>query len=189
MDSITNKFKEALSLLDSPDGEHHVGDKRLFYITFDPDDIHQVKRLLPDLMKLTAGAGYTAEVLSVGEVLNTFFKENPNRDSWFEFDQAVEKWELEDLFQDLGANVKNNRVIESAILDKQKGLNKKQNPLLIITDLETLHPFSRFGPIEQSIYNEIQIPIIILYPGKKTGSALQFLGFYPEDGNYRSKHI
>ena len=108
---------------------------------------------------------------------------------WFEFDQATEKWELEELFQDLGETVKNNQVIEKAILDKQAQIAKLPKVLLIITDLETLHPFSRFGPIEQSIYNQLQIPIIILYPGKKTGSALQFLGFYPEDGNYRSKHI
>ncbi|MEO1652852.1 MAG: BREX protein BrxB domain-containing protein, partial [Bacteroidota bacterium] len=93
------------------------------------------------------------------------------------------------LFQDLGTNIKNNQVIESAILKKQTILAKIPKSILIVTDLEMLHPFSRFGPIEQSIYNQIEIPIIILYPGKKTGSALKFLGFYPEDGNYRSKHI
>jgi hypothetical protein len=189
MDSLTNKFKEALALLDTPSGDHHVGDKQLFYVTFDPSDIQQVKKLLPDWINLSVGAGYQAEVLSIGEVLNTFFKENPNRESWTEFDQATEKWELEDLFQDLGDIVKNNHVIEKAILDKQEALSEQPNALLIITDLETLHPFSRFGPIEQSIYNKLEIPIIILYPGKKTGSALKFLGFYPEDGNYRSKHI
>lgn len=186
---LTNKFKRILELLESPGTDHHVGDKQLFYLTFDTTQIQEVKRLLPDWIKISKGAGYKANVLSVGEVLNTFFKENPNRESWTEFDQATEKWEMEDLFQDLGTNVKNNQVIEGAILEKQEKLVNHNNALLIITDLETLHPFSRFGPIEQSIYNKIEVPIIILYPGKKVGSALRFLGFYPEDGNYRSKHL
>ena len=32
--------------------------------------------------------------------------------------------------------------------------------------------------------------IVFLYPGFRTGETkLKFLGFYPEDGNYRSVHI
>jgi len=58
-----------------------------------------------------------------------------------------------------------------------------------LTDLEGIHPFTRFGPIEQSIYNQIEIPMLVFYPGNIIGNSLQFLGFYPQDGNYRSKHF
>jgi hypothetical protein len=82
-----------------------------------------------------------------------------------------------------------NKIIENAILKAQEDLKSQTKPLLIITDLESIHPFTRFGPIEQKIYNEIEIPIIILYPGTLSGSSLEFFGFYPPDGNYRSKHF
>ena len=174
MDSITAKFKQALHLLKLPNTHHHVGDKQMIYITFSTSSIPSAKKQLPDCVNLAIGEGYKPEVLSVGEILNDFFKENPNRESWFEFDNVVEKWEMEELFQDHGTNVKNNQVIENAILQKQKRLLKAPNGILIITDLEMLHPFSRFGPIEQSMYHKIKLPIIVLYPGDKAGSALKF---------------
>lgn len=189
MDLLTTKFKEALKWLETPHTGQHVGDKQIIYLTFDVSEIQQVKKLTPQWVKVAAHAGYKLEILSVAKVLNQFFAENPNRESWFEFDNAQEKWELEELFQDLGANVKNNQVIQKAILEAQEQLKNKPQTVLLVTDLEALHPFSRFGPIEQSIYNQVEMPMIVLYPGKKSGSALKFLGFYPEDGNYRSKHI
>jgi hypothetical protein len=189
MDLLINKFKEALDMLREPTTHHHAGDKDLIYLTFEPEEIPKVKQIVPALKKLATHQGYKIEVLSLAEVLDNFFSANPNRESWFTFDNAQEKWELEDLFKDLGDIVKNNDVIGKALLEKQAQINGAPKTVLLITDLEILHPFSRFGPIEQKIYNEIQMPMMILYPGKKSGSALNFLGFYPEDGNYRSKHI
>lgn len=189
MDLLRNKFKEAIGMLKEPATHHYAGDKEVVYLTFDPEEIPQVKKLAPEFIKLAAHQGYKIEVLSIGEVLDNFFTNNPNRDSWFVFDKARKKFQLTNLFKDLGDIVKNNDVIGKAILDKQAQIKNDGKTLLMITDLELLHPFSRFGPIEQKIYNDIQVPIIILYPGKKSGSALNFLGFYPEDGNYRSKHI
>ena len=94
-----------------------------------------------------------------------------------------------EFFNGLGNAVKSSNLIEKAIMEKQQTLLQKSKPLLLITDLEGIHPFTRFGPIESSIYNEIEIPIIVLYPGEMNGESLQFLGFYPQDGNYRSKHF
>jgi hypothetical protein len=189
MDLLTNKFRQTLEWLSQQDADHQMGDKPVAYLTFEVEHIPEVKRLVPQWEKVAAHAGFEVEVLSVAKVLLDFFRNNPNRESWFEFDQVQEKWELEELFKDLGSNVKNNQVVEKAILEAQGRLKGRPKALLIIADLETLHPFSRFGPIEQSIYHQIELPIIVLYPGKKSGSALKFLGFYPEDGNYRSKHF
>ena len=37
---------------------------------------------------------------------------------------------------------------------------------------------------------KFHIPTVFLYPGTRTGKTrLRFLGFYPEDGNYRSVHV
>jgi len=34
------------------------------------------------------------------------------------------------------------------------------------------------------------VPTVFFYPGIRTGKTrLKFLGFYPDDGNYRSVHV
>jgi hypothetical protein len=59
-----------------------------------------------------------------------------------------------------------------------------------VTDLEALHPYMRIGAIESSLQSNFHVPTIFLYPGTRTGKTrLSFLGFYPEDGNYRSVHV
>ena len=53
-----------------------------------------------------------------------------------------------------------------------------------------LHPFLRVGQIEAHLQGKFDTPTVFLYPGKRTGkTGLKFLGFYPDDGNYRSVHI
>ena len=69
-------------------------------------------------------------------------------------------------------------------------LEGKQNALLLVTDLEALHPFLRIGAIESQLQGKFHVPTVFLYPGVRTGKTrLKFLGFYPEDGNYRSVHV
>jgi len=53
-----------------------------------------------------------------------------------------------------------------------------------------LHPFLRIGAIESQLQGQFHVPTVFLYPGVRTGKTrLRFLGFYPEDGNYRSVHV
>jgi len=48
----------------------------------------------------------------------------------------------------------------------------------------------RIGAIESQLYGKFSVPTIFLYPGERTGKTrLKFMGFYPEDGNYRSVHV
>jgi hypothetical protein len=69
-------------------------------------------------------------------------------------------------------------------------LEGQQSALLLVTDLEALHPFLRIGAIESQLQGKFHVPTIFLYPGVRTGKTrLKFLGFYPEDGNYRSVHV
>lgn len=52
------------------------------------------------------------------------------------------------------------------------------------------HPYMRIGSIEGQLQGKFSVPTVFLYPGIRTGKTrLKFLGFYPEDGNYRSVHV
>jgi hypothetical protein len=188
--SLDNKFKTILEYLDDPGSHHHTGDKLICYLTFDTSQCLEVKRKLPAWLSLTKGFGYTFNTLSMATVINEFFQKNPRRSKWAvpEIEDGMES--ISSFFKDdLGSMIVENKVIENAVLDAQLKLAGQTKPLLIISDLEAIHPFTRFGPVEQNIYTDITIPLVILYPGIISGSSLEFLGFYPQDGNYRSKHF
>ena len=65
-----------------------------------------------------------------------------------------------------------------------------ENAVLLITGLEALHTIIRPGFFENKLHSQFNHPAVFFYPGEtKSSAGLKFLGFYPEDGNYRSEHI
>jgi hypothetical protein len=188
MELLNNKLKKIIGDLDSPDKGQHSGDKNICYLTYPFQSILEIKKHTPSLVSLLKHSNYNVTVFSIGEVIYDFIKNNPRRDNWIKFSMIEYKDEMTDFFKNLGSTIIENEIIEKAILAKQDEIKNTIKPLLLLTDLEGIHPFTRFGPVEQNIYNSIEIPIIILYPGVLSGSSLEFFGFYPPDGNYRSKH-
>lgn len=187
---LDNKFKSILEYIENPTSHHHTGDKLVCYLTFDTDQTLEVKRKLSSWLSLAKGFGFSCSNLSMTTVINQFFVNNPRQNKWSIPDAEDGLEAVSNFFKDgLGSMIAENKVIENAVLQAQENLIKESKPLLIVSDLEALHPFTRFGPVEHNIYSDIKIPLIILYPGTIVGSSLEFLGFYPQDGNYRSKHF
>lgn len=188
MEVLNNKLKQIIQYLDSPNTSQHTGDKNICYLTFPFESILDVKKNTETFVSLLKHYNYEVTLLSVGNVIQNFIKNYHRRDNWMKSSIIDDKYEMNIFFKSIGSTIDKNEVIEKAILDKQDEIKSRIKPLLLLTDLEGIHPFTRFGPIEQNIYSSIEIPIIILYPGDLSGSSLEFLGFYPPDGNYRSKH-
>jgi hypothetical protein len=186
--SVDKKYKEILDFLVEPKVHDHSGDKTICYLTFSTEEMMEVKRKLFQVwIDLAKNKGLDVHVLSLHAVLDNFFKKDDYRIQ-AGIDAVEDIEENEEVYASLGENLKKQEIIEKAILAAQENV-KEKNGVLFITDLEAIHPFTRFGPIEQEIYNDINVPIVVFYPGEKSGSALKFLGFYPEDGNYRSRHF
>lgn len=84
-------------------------------------------------------------------------------------------------------------LMDHSKLDSNKKLSKfegQENTILLVIDIEALHPYMRIGAIESQLQGKFTVTTIFLYPGERTGKTrLKFLGFYPEDGNYRSVHV
>lgn len=187
--NIDNRYRELLDYLVQPKGHDHSGDKIICYLTFKLDEIQYVKQhLKEDWIDVAKHKGLDIKVLSLHTVLKEFFKQDEYRVEAGEY-AVDDEFEMKEAYDSLGENLKNQEVLENAILKSQAEIKKKKNSVLLITDLEAIHPFTRFGPIEQKIYGKVEVPIVVFYPGEMSGSALKFLGFYPEDGNYRSKHF
>jgi hypothetical protein len=59
--------------------------------------------------------------------------------------------------------------------------------VMFVTDTASLHPYFRARVIESGLHDRVRVPTVVFYPGQRSGQyGLRFLGFYPEDGNYRS---
>lgn len=81
-------------------------------------------------------------------------------------------------------------VVEQWVEDRIKAASEEDNGLLEITGVELLHPYLQIGRIEQALQGRITCPVVVFYPGFRTGAfGLKYLGFYDADGNYRSRHI
>ena len=187
--NVDKRFTDLLDYLVQPKGHNHSGDKTICYLTFGSDKIQYVKqKLITGWLDLSKHKEIDPVLLSLHEVLRAFFKQDGYRIEAGK-DAVEDEYDMKEVYDSLGENLKNQEILEQAILAKQVEVQNEKNGVLIITDVEAIHPFTRFGPIEQKIYSKIEVPIIVLYPGEMSGSALKFLGFYPEDGNYRSKHF
>ena len=136
--------------------------------------------------------GWNVHTFSIAEHVNDILKSVPafRRNIWLKQDAAApQEW------------AKTNNSLANTLGDSEKGLQVRleqkltelksdEKALLLVTDLEALHPYMRIGSIESQLQGRFNIPTIFLYPGVRTGqSQLKFLGFYPEDGNYRSMHV
>lgn len=161
----------------------------IYYLVFPPDQILEVKRQTPAWVAKLHQEGWDVRVFSIAEHIWSLLKEDPLWPLCVMGDKTAPlDWErtnkaLADIL-----------IVDNALLKRLENelqpLQGNPNALLLVTDLEALHPFLRIGAIESQLQSEFHVPTIFLYPGVRTGKTrLKFLGFYPEDGNYRSVHV
>ena len=152
-------------------------------MVYQPEDAFVVKGLTDTFLKPKAEySGFRVHEISMGEVLDKFINTNNYLSLW-----TNPRVKEQQLYQSIRQAIEQSRFIEKVLLEKQEQLLKEEtNPLLIIKDVEMLHPFYMIGTVENNIYNQIQIPMLVLYPGETQGTARSFMGIYNQDGNYRS---
>ncbi|GAA4650341.1 hypothetical protein GCM10023116_26240 [Kistimonas scapharcae] len=163
----------------------------IFYLVFRPEQILEVKRQLPAWEAKLKNDGWFVHHFSIATAIQEIFAAMP---------PFIKKtWEQQDSAAPLQWQKTNNSLAEA--LTKKNTLQNKleavlseleSNPknILLVTDIEALHPYLRIGSIESQLQGKFHVPTVFFYPGTRTGKTrLKFLGFYPEDGNYRSVHV
>lgn len=167
----------------------HASFEPIYYLVFAPDQILAVKRQTPAWIAKLRQDGWSVHAFSIAEHLWSLLKEDPlwslcvMQDKTAPMDWPRTNKSLADILMAQGG-------LLQRLKDALQALEGQQNALLLVSDLEALHPFLRIGAIESQLLGKIQVPTIFLYPGIRTGrTRLKFLGFYPEDGNYRSVHV
>jgi len=198
MQSLKDKFAEICLRLGQGRRLESTGSDPIYYLVFPVNEILAVKRQTRAWIATLANQGWSAVTLSMADAVNGILRTHPLRKQWL----LGEKMLLNQ------AEAKNtpinfgeiNKTLAKALTEgshltdllKAKIDEAASTPggLLLLTDLEALHPYLRINSIEAQLQGMIRCPIIVLYPGKREGkTSLRFLEFYPADPNYRSEHI
>jgi hypothetical protein len=188
--SLTEKFNELRGLL-----KHGLGSIRptgfdpVFYLIFPPAQIVEVKQRLAQWEAQLGIDGFEVHRLSMVDVINGYLRKHDLRDGWVE----AAKLNFEDdevVNQSLTSHLVQDDVLPRAVLAMLDSLKGRASAMLMLTDLEALHPFLRIGAVEQKLAGKFQVPTVVLYPGVAGGAySRRFLGIHKEDGNYRSPHV
>ncbi|HEY5499734.1 MAG TPA: BREX protein BrxB domain-containing protein [Bacteroidales bacterium] len=188
MSLLKDDFNELIERIKSGREFGHASFEPIFYLVFPPDQILDVKRQMPAWRAKLKNEGWKVHTFSIALEINTILETAPLRKIWIDADsKAPLQWEKTNRAL---ANAISNGVLQNKLESVLSDLQSDPLNILLITDIEALHPFMRIGAIESQLQGKFNIPTIFFYPGIRTGKTqLKFLGFYPEDGNYRSVHV
>ena len=189
MSSLKTDFDELRERIRHGRELGHASFEPIYYLIFDPSDIVEVKRNTPAWAAKLHNEGWDVSVFSIAKEIEKILAIDPRRPLWLMADKkAPHDWAKTN--QSLANALISNGALQQRLEEALSAMEGNKNGLLLVTDLEALHPYMRIGAIESNLQGKFQAPTIFLYPGTRTGKTrLKFLGFYPEDGNYRSVHV
>ena len=189
MPSLTADFDELMRRVQAGREFSHASFEPIYYLVFHPREILDVKQQMAAWTARLKNAGWKVTTFSAAEHIKDILQSSPMRKVWLTADaKAPLDWEKtnKSLANALTGRDQLQQKLESTISE----LKGDPDAIVLVTDLEALHPYLRIGAIEAQLQGKFHIPTIFFYPGVRTGKTrLRFLGFYPEDGNYRSVHV
>lgn len=189
MSSLKADFDELRDRIRQGRDLGNAGFEPVYYLVFPPSAIIEVKRQTPAWVARLKQDGWQVTEFSVAQAIEEIVAADPRLTIWQGADQrAPLAWGRTN--ESLTNAVTGPKGLLPCIEAQLAALDGKQNHLLLVTDIEALHPYVRIGSIEGQLLGRFKVPTIFLYPGQRTGrTGLKFLGFYPSDGNYRSVHV
>lgn len=189
MPSLTADFDELMRRVQAGREFSHASFEPIYYLVFHPREMLEVKRQMAAWTARLKNAGWKVTTFSAAEHIRDILQSSPMRKVWLTADaKAPLDWVKtnKSLANALTGRDQLQKRLESAISE----LKGDPDAIVLVTDLEALHPYLRIGAIEAQLQGKFHMPTIFFYPGVRTGrTRLRFLGFYPEDGNYRSVHV
>jgi len=188
MSSLKDDFNELIERIQHGRNFGHASFEPIYYLIFSPTQILDVKRIMPAWTSKLKNDGWKVNHFSILENVISILREAPLRKIWLNADRvSPTQWNKTN--QSL-SNALANGALQSRLEKKLLEMDNQEKAILLVTDLEALHPYMRIGAIERKLQGKFNVPTVFFYPGERTGKTrLKFLGFYPEDGNYRSVHV
>lgn len=189
MASLQASFDELMERLHSGRSLNNTGDDPVFYLVFKPEEMLEAKRRLKQWIAKLKIDGWAVHTFSMADAVHELLRNHELRDLWLQ-SETDDPLDFENINATLREALMADDSLKNALKQRLDQLAGKSHALLVVTDLEALHPYLRVGTIEQKLQGQFTVPTVFLYPGIRAGkTTLRFLGIYPEDGNYRSVHI
>ena len=189
MSSLKANFDELCERIRRGREIGHAGFEPIYYLVFPPNEILDVKRHTPAWISKLKKEGWEVHTFSIAEQIWDLFKADPFWPFLVDQDKA-DPLNWKDSNKALADLLTSESGLLKRLEEALQPLEGRKNALLLVTDLEALHPYLRIGAMESQLQGKFHVLTIFLYPGVRTGNTrLRFLGFYPEDGNYRSVHV
>jgi len=198
MQSLKDKFDEVCLRVRDGRRLESTGSTPIYYLVFPAKQIIEVKQQTKTWIAKLENNDWNVVVLSFAEAVNSILRGHKFRKTWLQGEKALLSRATEAIPQSAVAEITTTLrkaltegpELLSMVREKLDEAASKPNGLLLLTDLEALHPYLRINTIEAQIMDQIRCPVVVLYPGKREGkTSLRFLEFYPADPNYRSEHI
>ena len=198
MQSLKDKFDEVCLRVRNGRRLESTGSTPIYYLVFPPRQILEVKQETKTWIAKLENNDWSVVVLSFAEAVNSILREHKFRKMWLQGEktvlakaaEAIPQSAISDITTTLQKSLTEGPELLSMVREKLDEAANRPNGVLLLTDLEALHPYLRINTIEAQIMDQIRCPVIVLYPGKREGkTSLRFLEFYPADPNYRSEHI
>lgn len=196
--SLKDKFGELCLRLTQGRRLESTGSEPIFYLVFPVKEIIAVKRQTPAWIAKLKNQGYHVVSVSMAKAVNSILRGHKLRKQWLMGEKTildqVEKNGAVIQFADINMTLKKALIEGTDLIDliksKIEEASSYPDGLILLTDLEALHPYLRINSIELQLQGLVRCPVVVLYPGKREGkTSLRFLEFYPADPNYRSEHI
>lgn len=190
--ALNEWFEEFLNTLGRRTVFINQGDDPVYFLVYPPRWSLEAYELLPTWESLLRHAGYAPRVFNLGLSLTEFLKNHKYRDTLISYERSKPR-DLKGAVKsvtDLLQPKDSPHMAEKWIQSELEAASAKPGGFLVITGIELLHPYFQIGRIEQRLQGKFTVPTLVLYPGTRTGTfGLQYLGMYPPDGNYRSRHV
>ena len=198
MRSLKDKFDDLCHRLGEGRRLASTGSDPIYYLVFPVKEIIDVKRETRAWIPKLKNKGWQVVSFSLAEAVNEIFQNHKFRNQWLlgekmllaQSEKNSTPLDFREINKTLSKALIEGPELMDRILVKMAEAAAVPNGLLLLTDLEALHPYLRINSIEAKLNGAIRCPVIVLYPGKREGkTSLRFLEFYPADPNYRSEHI
>jgi hypothetical protein len=195
---LKDKFDEVCLRLGQGRRLESTGSDPIYYLVFPVSEILHVKRQTRSWIPKLENAGWQVTTFSFAQAVNSVLRNHNLRKHWLAGEKMLltqaEKTgtpiDFTQINKTLGKALTDGPELLGLLKQKMDEASERTNGLLLLTDLEALHPYLRINSIEAKLQGQIRCPVIVLYPGKREGkTSLRFLEFYPADPNYRSEHI
>ena len=192
MQLLKTNFDELISKIRQGREFTHASFEPIYYLIFSPSEIVAVKRQKKAWLSRLKTEGWNVYEFSIAEQIEQLLSTiSPVVKKLWAVSDEKDPLNFEKITESIANTLtKDGAGLKEAFERYLLKVEQDKDALILVTDLEALHPYIRIGAIEAGLQGKFNVPTVFLYPGIRTGKTrLKFLGFYPEDGNYRSLHV